>query len=314
MPTTPTADVETFSFADLLVAVSPFVVGVGVLSGILAAVVVLPVALWTGGRFSPPSWPPGKYGGVPAAIGGVGLFASAWVEFVFLRGPPEPGGWLLLRQVLVAGTLAAGVRYLAYRGVDPGTVARAVPSTRPSWSSGRSSRPGCTPRCRRSGLSDGRGDFSGHPYSSRRCPRRPLGARGRPSACSTPYSVSPRSSSSSGWSRGSRPRRWSTPWQHGRVPASLRPRKAGVDSSGPRPSSAGREHAVPLDGGRARPADDVVVATRPPHRRRRRTLGCRPVRDVPRCGPGGRRSGLWCYAAFVVVWTAFVGALYAVWL
>jgi hypothetical protein len=98
------------------------------------------------------------------------------------------------------------------------------------------------------------------------------------------------------------------------VPASLRPRKAGVDSYGPRSSWAGREHAVPLDGGRARPADDVVVATRPPHRRRRRTLGCRLVGDVPRCGPGGRRSGLWCYAAFVVVWTAFVGALYAVWL
>jgi hypothetical protein len=120
MPTTPTANVEAFSFADLLVAVSPFVVDVGVLSGVLAAVVVLPVALWTGGRFSPPWWPPGGYVGVPAAIGGVGLFASAWVEFVVLRGPPEPRAWLFLRQVLVAWTLAAGVRYLAYRGGDPG--------------------------------------------------------------------------------------------------------------------------------------------------------------------------------------------------
>lgn len=119
MAATPTVGGETFTFADLLVAVSPFIVGVGLLSGLLAGVLVLPVALWTDGRFSPPTWPPGGYVGVPAAIGGIGLFASAWIEFVVLRGAPDPGLWLLLRQVLVAGCLAAGSRHLAFRGADP---------------------------------------------------------------------------------------------------------------------------------------------------------------------------------------------------
>lgn len=98
----------------------PFVVGVGVLSGLLAGMLVLPVALWTDGRFSTPDGPPGGYVSLPAVVGGVGLFASAWIEFVVLRGPPDPGGWLLLRQVLVAGCLAAGTRHLAFRGTEPG--------------------------------------------------------------------------------------------------------------------------------------------------------------------------------------------------
>lgn len=79
---------------------------------------VLPVALWTDSRFSTPHGPPGGYAGIPGAMGAVGLFASTCIEFVVLHGPPEPDGWLLLRQVLVAGCLAIYVHYLAFRRAD----------------------------------------------------------------------------------------------------------------------------------------------------------------------------------------------------
>lgn len=121
MVETPTAGPEeAFGVLDVALGVAPFVLLVGVLTGLAAGAAVWPIAARLSDGRVPLERDPSSYLRGPAVVGGVGLLASVVVLDVALGDPPERVGSVLAgRSLLVAGCLSAVAHHVQYREARP---------------------------------------------------------------------------------------------------------------------------------------------------------------------------------------------------